>query len=467
MPDQKLTQLPALAALSADDIFYVVDDPAGAANSRQIAASVFDARYLQAANNLSDLTNVVVARASLGLGTLAVINSPLPIINGGSGQATQQTAIDALTNVAAATNEHVLTKDTATGNAIFKAGAAALPVVDETAIVYETGVPANTLTFDVTAYTAARVVSWPDAAMTVAGLQVANIFTVGQTFQTATPITLSTDNSTITGSKSVTLQQTGDTFGTTQLKIQNRAGAAGAIFENVALDLVDFGFKPLTSPQGNLRMEGRTAFQIGAGNTKGELQVLLESLVGNGKFVAGFGDSQTVLQSPTALTNTVKNVLQVSHITTGVVANGFGVGIQALLESSTTEKQLAGRLTWEWATATHATRKALGKLTAFDAATEREAMQWGVDGSNPTLGFLGATRIARPASYTLASTATRTMPTPEAAFTGIDNAQVGAVYAQVADLLTLQTRLNNVEGVLRQVIIDLASTSGFGLLVAA
>jgi hypothetical protein len=44
------------------------------------------------------------------------------IAEGGTGQTTQQAAIDALTDVAAATNEHVLTKDTGTGNAIWKAG---------------------------------------------------------------------------------------------------------------------------------------------------------------------------------------------------------------------------------------------------------------------------------------------------------------------------------------------------------
>ena len=47
--------------------------------------------------------------------------SPVPILDGGSGQITAQTAINALTAVSAATNEHVLTKDTASGNAIFKA----------------------------------------------------------------------------------------------------------------------------------------------------------------------------------------------------------------------------------------------------------------------------------------------------------------------------------------------------------
>lgn len=45
------------------------------------------------------------------------------IATGGSGQTTQQAAIDAISNVSAATNEHVLTKDTATGNAVFKAAA--------------------------------------------------------------------------------------------------------------------------------------------------------------------------------------------------------------------------------------------------------------------------------------------------------------------------------------------------------
>lgn len=45
----------------------------------------------------------------------------LALGNGGTGQTTAQAAIDALTAVSAATNEHVLTKDTATGNAKWKA----------------------------------------------------------------------------------------------------------------------------------------------------------------------------------------------------------------------------------------------------------------------------------------------------------------------------------------------------------
>ena len=65
--------------------------------------------------------SVVQARANhTGTQAFSTITGTVPIAQGGSGQTTQQAAIDALTNVSAATNEHVLTKDTATGNAIFK-----------------------------------------------------------------------------------------------------------------------------------------------------------------------------------------------------------------------------------------------------------------------------------------------------------------------------------------------------------
>jgi len=50
-------------------------------------------------------------------------NGVIDIAAGGTGATTAQAAIDALTNVSAATNEHVLTKDTTTGSAIFKEAA--------------------------------------------------------------------------------------------------------------------------------------------------------------------------------------------------------------------------------------------------------------------------------------------------------------------------------------------------------
>jgi hypothetical protein len=67
MADQKLTELGALSALTTDDLFYVVDDPSGAATSKKLATSVLDARYLLEANNLSDLDNASTARTNLGV----------------------------------------------------------------------------------------------------------------------------------------------------------------------------------------------------------------------------------------------------------------------------------------------------------------------------------------------------------------------------------------------------------------
>jgi len=48
-------------------------------------------------------------------------SDPKPVEYGGTGQTTAQSAINALTGVSGATNEHVYTKDTSTGNATWKA----------------------------------------------------------------------------------------------------------------------------------------------------------------------------------------------------------------------------------------------------------------------------------------------------------------------------------------------------------
>lgn len=181
--------------------------------------------------------------------------------------------------------------------------------------------------------------------------------------------------------------------------------------------------------------------------------------------VAPAAMAQIVLDNAT--TAAIDNVAIITHNSTGTPAAGFGAALCVQLESSTTAGQDAGRIQVLWNVATHASRAADMVSKVYYTSTEQEFMRGRGASGGAQLGFLGATPVARPSAYTLAATATRTMPTPESAFTGQDNAQAGSVYAKSADIITLQTRVDSIEGVLRQLIIDLAATSGFGLLAAS
>jgi hypothetical protein len=71
-----------------------------------------------------DMGSQALTNVNIDSGVITGITD-LAIADGGTGQSTAQLAINALSAVGAATNEHVLTKDTGTGNAIFKAATGA------------------------------------------------------------------------------------------------------------------------------------------------------------------------------------------------------------------------------------------------------------------------------------------------------------------------------------------------------
>lgn len=112
------------------------------------------------------------------------------IADGGTGQSTAQLGINALTNVAAATNEHVLTKDTASGNAIFKvAGSGSSPpFADTQTIVMGSADNTKLLRLEVDGFTTGvtRVLTPPNADILLAGQNFANSFSAAQTFTTFT-----------------------------------------------------------------------------------------------------------------------------------------------------------------------------------------------------------------------------------------------------------------------------------------
>ena len=116
---------------------------AGAGAGEEIACT-------SAGRDLLDDADAATQRSTLGLGTIATqaannVNisggsitgiTDLAIADGGTGQSTAQAACDAITQVSGATDEHVLTKDTATGNAIFKAAAGGAPGGADTYLQY-------------------------------------------------------------------------------------------------------------------------------------------------------------------------------------------------------------------------------------------------------------------------------------------------------------------------------------------
>lgn len=108
-----------------------------------------------------------------------------------------------------------------------------------------------------------------------------------------------------------------------------------------------------------------------------------------------------VMHATDATTSSVVNTLRLRRGSSGTSAAGFGSAINFQLKSSTTAGQDAGRLSWEWVTATHASRASRGTLTAYSTSTEQEAIAWDGDSGGVKLGFYGTTPVAQSAAYTV------------------------------------------------------------------
>lgn len=145
----------------------------------------------------------------------------------------------------------------------------------------------------------------------------------------------------------------------------------------------------------------------------------------------------------------------------GVTYENFNVnGNQLFVGVDSIQESPMFQIVPSYPTNTHASYKARAVLSVWDAGGAREAIRFESNGSAAMIGVLGHAAQALPAAYTVSGSATRAMATdPSSAFTGIDNAQVGTVYAQLADLNTLRTAVSTEIGVMKQLLSDLA---GYG-----
>jgi hypothetical protein len=89
-----------------------------------------------------------------------------------------------------------------------------------------------------------------------------------------------------------------------------------------------------------------------------------------------WNDGALTFYEANSTTNAVVNTLVLRRASTGTPGAGFGAGFRVGLASDTTTNQDAGRLTFAWNAATHASRAVIGKLTAYYTSTERDMITW-------------------------------------------------------------------------------------------
>lgn len=151
-----------------------------------------------------------------------------------------------------------------------------------------------------------------------------------------------------------------------------------------------YGVRVLDAAAASLTVGFRGGITAGSGKYNAYFDGTAQNyMAGNLGVGTGASTPATVLdvRNSDSGTNAVVNIAQLDYTSSGTPDTGFGLGLYARLKSSTTANQAAGRLTWEWATATHASRAVKGKLTAYYTSTEREAITWVADSAGVNVGI--------------------------------------------------------------------------------
>lgn len=158
-----------------------------------------------------------------------------------------------------------------------------------------------------------------------------------------------------------------------------------------------------------------------------------------------------------ATSNAVYDLLTLSkNRNTGAGAVGLGVRLILAAKSSTTNDTPQGAVESTWVTATHASRKARVKFSAYDSTGAREVIRIEANGAAPLLGFYGVAAVAMPAALTAQSTSiTHTAPgTPDYAIQALSSGGYGFAtqdegHTLLSVVANLQTRVGELETKLR------------------
>lgn len=131
------------------------------------------------------------------------------------------------------------------------------------------------------------------------------------------------------------LSMSGDSLGGCALFLRNRNGSNGAVFQNLNLDLVDFGFLTSTSAQGNLRYEHRSGAVL-TGNSAGEFQFFNYAPV-NGAAFLRIGEGQAAFSGNVAIAGTLSagglTSLNGNLVVNGTASDAYKLRVSSLFTS--------------------------------------------------------------------------------------------------------------------------------------